>query len=597
MDPKKNRRKPRLERRNAVKHIDYDAASTSSSLDDSSSSASLYTRSFDLDRTSFRVEGNEGDMERIYKTLGLGPDDFSISEEDWVARKIRSSSDRLPISRFYGLDSPDSPKPDILREEVAELSDRVRAVTVAATELTRADSAVPSGCYNAAAATSVSTGVCVGIKGVRPPVLKPPPSMRVPVIDDGCSTWDLLRDFAPEGAENPVGKRIDSSSAASSSDEKEEEEEEEEEEGEVGEEGAVEIEIRDTVPVSEGCSFTTSNDDDSSSTTTVSPNERISPNGRLKLIITRWEKGDLLGSGSFGSVYEAISDGGCFIAVKEVSLLDKGSQGKQRVYQLEQEIALLSQFEHHNIVQYYGTQKDESNLYIFLELVAKGSLQKLYQTYHLTDSHVSEYTRQILHGLKYLHDRKVVHRDVKCANILVHANGSVKLADFGLAKTIQNMNDIKSCQGTAFWMAPENSFVTVIRCAGLGIIPGWFSCMLLMPPLVVNRKSQGYGLPADIWSLGCTVLEMLTGRVPYSNLEWSLLVSQQMQALFKIGKGEPPQVPDSLSKDAQNFIHQCLQVDPKKRPTAAQLLIHPFLKRPLPTSSGSASPYHHRGPS
>ncbi|KAM1316014.1 hypothetical protein ACFX10_019531 [Malus domestica] len=461
--------------------------------DDSSSSASLDTRLFNLDQTSFRVEGNEGDMELIYKTLGLGPDDFSISEEDWVARKIRSSSDLLPISRLYGLDSPDSPKPDVLREEVAELSDRVRAVTVAATELTRADSAFPSGCYNAAAAaaaTSVSAGVCVGIKGVRPPVLKLPSSM--------CSLT----------------------------------------------------------------SFTMSNDDDDcSSTTTVSPNERISPNGRLKLM-THWEKGDLLGSGSFGSVYEAISDGGCFIAVKEVSLLDKGSQGKQRVYQLEQEIALLSHFEHHNIVQYYGTQKDESNLYIFLELVAKGSLQKLYQTYHLTDSHVSEYTRQILHGLKYLHDRKVVHRDIKCANILVHANGSVKLADFGLAKTIQNMNDIKSCQGTAFWMAPE----------------------------VVNQKSQGYGLPADIWSLGCTVLEMLTGRVPYSNLEW-------MQALFKIGKGEPPQVPDSLSKDAQDFINRCLHIDPNKRPTAAQLLTHPFLKRPLPTSSGSASPYHHRGPS
>ncbi|KAB2617223.1 protein suppressor of npr1-1 [Pyrus ussuriensis x Pyrus communis] len=255
----------------------------------------------------------------------------------------------------------------------------------------------------------------------------------------------------------PVGKRIYSSSAASSSDEQEEEEEE----GEVGEEGAMEIEIRDTVPVSEGCSFTTSNDDDSSSTTTVSPNERISQNGRLNCIITHWEKGYLLGSGSFGSVYEAISDGGCFFAVKEVSLLDKGSQGKQRVYQLEQEIALLSQFEHHNIVQYYGAQKDESNLYIFLELVAEGSLQKLYKTYPLADSHASEYTRQILHGLKYLHDRKVVHRDIKCANVLVHVNGSVKLADFGLAKTIQNMNDIKSCQGTAFWMAPEDDFPKV----------------------------------------------------------------------------------------------------------------------------------------
>ncbi|ONH94280.1 hypothetical protein PRUPE_7G007900 [Prunus persica] len=97
--------------------------------------------------------------------------------------------------------------------------------------------------------------------------------------------------------------------------------------------------------------------------------------------------------------------------------------------------------------------------------------------------------------------RRVIHKtdpagDIKCANILVHANGSVKLADFGLAKTIQ-MNNIKSSQGTAYWMAPE----------------------------VVNRKHQGYGLLADIWSLGCTVLEMLTRRFPYPNLEW-------IQALF-----------------------------------------------------------------
>uniref|UniRef100_A0A2N9I832 Protein kinase domain-containing protein n=1 Tax=Fagus sylvatica TaxID=28930 RepID=A0A2N9I832_FAGSY len=144
----------------------------------------------------------------------------------------------------------------------------------------------------------------------------------------------------------------------------------------------------------------------------------------------------------------------------------------------------------------------------------------LYQRYNLRDSQVSAYTRQILHGLKYLHDRNVVHRDIKCANILVDANGSVKLADFGLAKATK-LNDVQSCKGTAFWMAPE----------------------------VVNRKNHGYGLPADIWSLGCTVLEMLTREIPYSDWEW-------MAALFKIGKGEPPPVPESLSKDARDFILQ-----------------------------------------
>ncbi|KAI5435906.1 Mitogen-activated protein kinase kinase kinase 1, variant 4 [Lathyrus oleraceus] len=97
---------------------------------------------------------------------------------------------------------------------------------------------------------------------------------------------------------------------------------------------------------------------------------------------------------------------------------------------------------------------DESNLYIFIEFVTKGSLLSLYRRYKFRDSQVSAYTRQILNGLKYLHDRNIVHRDIKCANILVDANGSVKVADFGLAKAIK-LNDVKSCQGTAFWMAPE----------------------------------------------------------------------------------------------------------------------------------------------
>ncbi|GAY58412.1 hypothetical protein CUMW_186820, partial [Citrus unshiu] len=241
---------------------------------------------------------------------------------------------------------------------------------------------------------------------------------------------------------------------------------------------------------------------------------------------------------NFSHAFWFVCSDGFFFAVKEVSLQDQGAQGKQSILQLEQEISLLSQFEQDNIVQYLGTDKDENRLYIFLELVTKGSLANLYQKYHLSDSQVSSYTRQILNGLAYLHERNVVHRDIKCANILVDASGSAT-----------TMNDLKSCKGTPFWMAPE----------------------------VVNSKNDGYGLTADIWSLGCTVLEMLTRRPPYSHLEG-------VQALFRIGKGELPSVPSSLSRDARDFILKCLQVNPNDRPTVTELMEHPFVKRPLQTS-------------
>ncbi|KAF7816904.1 mitogen-activated protein kinase kinase kinase 1-like [Senna tora] len=553
MDLKKIRRKPKLERRNAAKYFEYDAGSSSSSLDDSS--GSLYTRSMEFyDRSSFRIEGVEGEFDLICRSLGLsGPEDFAIPAAAWEALKVRSSSDLLPRLKLTELEIQE--KEELGEKEanqiVSELDDKCEErVTIRdISESGKDEPAETSGCCSAGDGLC-GTGVGGGIKGIRPPMIKPPPGMRRPVIDNTCSTWDILRDFAPQGER----QLLENNGELNYSDDDQEmrrepekaeiQKEEEAAEGrEVDKVNAKGDEEHKVTTLSEivaelsgSCSFTTSNEDDSSSTTTEPRSTNISPNGKFRRIIaTNWQKGDLLGRGSFGSVYEGISEDGFFFAVKEVSLLDQGSQGKQSVFQLEQEIALLSQFEHENIVQYYGTERDESKLYIFLELVTKGSLASLYRRYNLRDSQVSAYTRQILHGLKYLHDRKVIHRDIKCANILVDASGSVKLADFGLAK-------------------------------------------------VVKGKNQGYGLPADIWSLGCTVLEMLTGQIPYSHLEC-------MQALFRIGKGEQPPVPDSLSKDARDFILQCVQVNPDGRPTAANLLNHPFVQRPVSMSSGSASPY------
>ncbi|XAR62624.1 Mitogen-activated protein kinase kinase kinase [Bertholletia excelsa] len=554
MQSKQKARDRKLERRLAKKNIEYDPTS-SPSYWLSEETSPRRTRSLDIpasiDRTSFRVQGVDGEFDIICRILGLsGPEDFAIPAAAWEAMKVRSSSDLLPRSRLGQLGSPRVERASLQvgnggvsevsdrfknsesvcdgERVVCNLSDRLQdSLTFTEANENRSDLYKLVG-YPMT--TEPSMGRRGGIMGACPRLLAPPPSILLPIIDNTCSTWEICRLFAPDDV------RV-SSSRRDSDDEMDKE---------IVNRGEFDgVRLGETSALTESylLTTTTSNDKDSSSTRTE-PIANISPNARVRRTITSWQKGELLGWGSFGTVYEGIADGGFFFAVKEVSLLDGGHQGRQSVNQLEQEIALLSQFEHENIVQYYGTEKDEAKLYIFLELVTKGSLLDLYQKYNLRDSQVSIYTRQILHGLKYLHERNVVHRDIKCANILVDASGSVKLADFGLAKATK-LNDVKSCKGSAFWMAPE----------------------------VVNNKNQGYGLPADIWSLGCTVLEMLTHRIPYSHLEC------QMQAIFKIGKGEAPPVPDSLSGEAQNFIFKCLRVNANDRPTAAQLLGHPFVRR------------------
>uniref|UniRef100_A0A7N0RFZ0 mitogen-activated protein kinase kinase kinase n=1 Tax=Kalanchoe fedtschenkoi TaxID=63787 RepID=A0A7N0RFZ0_KALFE len=520
----------KLDRKNAKKHIDYDpsmrpSASTPSPVPSIKDRPRRFLRFVPFaSKTSFRVQGFDGELDLIWKTLGLsGPEDLSISPADWEARKVISPPYMCKDSLTDGFEAEPRSKVGIEVPDELESLSKVVHVAEECVDLGRTENRKEDKSTNLDILTPFRNGGG-GLKGQRPPALSPPPLMILNQVRDmGSSTWDLCRSFGPQDDEHVNSRKHENDGVAAKID--------------VAKLSSIQLRSDKSIEKLKRDAL-------------KEPLHGISPNGKFKHTISFWQKGDLLGSGSFGTVYEGFTDNGFFFAVKEVSLLDEGSQGKQSIYQLEQEISLLSRFEHENIVQYLGTDKDDTKLFIFLELVTKGSLLSLYQKYHLQDSQVSAYTRQILHGLKYLHERNVIHRDIKCANILVDVSGSVKLTDFGLAKATK-LNDVKSCKGTALWMAPE----------------------------VVNRKGNGYGLAADIWSLGCTVLEMLTRELPYSHLEG-------FQALFRIGKGELPQVPETLSKDARDFIFTCLQPDPDNRPSAAQLLEHPFVAKAPQTPRG-----------
>lgn len=261
--------------------------------------------------------------------------------------------------------------------------------------------------------------------------------------------------------------------------------------------------------------------------------------------LSKWKKGRLLGRGTFGHVYLGFnSEGGHMCAIKEVRIVSDDQNSRESLKQLNQEINLLSQLSHPNVVRYYGSELAGDTLSVYLEYISGGSIHKLLQEYGpFKEPVIQNYTRQILCGLAYLHSRTTVHRDIKGANILVDPTGEIKLADFGMAKHMSSCHSVLSFKGSPYWMAPE----------------------------VVMNKS-GYSLAVDIWSLGCTILEMAMAKPPWSQYEG-------VAAIFKIGNSKDiPEIPDFLSSDAKSFLYLCLQRDPADRPLASQLLDHPFVR-------------------
>ncbi|XP_056173028.1 mitogen-activated protein kinase kinase kinase 5-like [Syzygium oleosum] len=267
-------------------------------------------------------------------------------------------------------------------------------------------------------------------------------------------------------------------------------------------------------------------------------------------LASQWQKGQLIGRGTFGSVYIASNqETGALCALKEFELLPIDPNLAECMRQLKQEIEVLSQLRHPNILQYYGSEIVEDRLNIYLEYAHQCSIDKYIQEHlgALTESGVHNFTRHIVTGLAYLHANNSIHGDLKGANLFVDASGIVKLADFGIAKHLTGQAAYRSLKKCLNWMAPQ-----------------------LIQSLMANDNSTDLDHTADIWSLGCTIIEMVTGKPPWSEYE-------QAAAIFKVMRSSPP-IPESLSAERKDFLQCCFRRQPAARPSAAMLLKHAFLQ-------------------
>ncbi|EGW13611.1 STE20-like serine/threonine-protein kinase [Cricetulus griseus] len=259
-----------------------------------------------------------------------------------------------------------------------------------------------------------------------------------------------------------------------------------------------------------------------------------------------WEIIGELGDGAFGKVYKAQNKETNVLAAAKV--IDTKSEEELEDYMVE--IDILASCDHPNIVKLLDAFYYENNLWILIEFCAGGAVDAVMLELErpLTESQIQVVCKQTLEALSYLHDNKIIHRDLKAGNILFTLDGDIKLADFGVsAKNTRTIQRRDSFIGTPYWMAPE-----VVMCE--------------------TSKDRPYDYKADVWSLGITLIEMAEIEPPHHELN-------PMRVLLKIAKSEPPTLaqPSKWSSNFKDFLKKCLEKNVDARWTTSQLLQHPFV--------------------
>ncbi|XP_028838582.1 mitogen-activated protein kinase kinase kinase kinase 6 isoform X2 [Denticeps clupeoides] len=261
-----------------------------------------------------------------------------------------------------------------------------------------------------------------------------------------------------------------------------------------------------------------------------------------------------IGSGTYGDVFKARSIKSSVTTAIKVIKLDAGED----LSSIEQEITMMKECKHQNIVGYFGSYHWNNKLWICMEFCGGGSLQDIYHvTGPLTEKQIAYMCRETLQGLHHLHQMGKMHRDIKGANILLTERGDVKLADFGVAAEIStSVSKRKSFIGTPYWMAPEVAAV---------------------------EKKGGYNQLCDIWSVGITAIELAELQPPMFDLH-------PMRALVLMSKSsfQPPKLKEKSqwSADFHSFVKVSLTKNPRRRPTAEKLLQHSFVTQQLRKTLG-----------